>query len=252
MADFRSHITTSSVLGIGYGVLGYSTLNLSVEQSILSAGLCGLSGMLPDLDSESGIPARETMAMSAAIVPMLLLDRFRDLGLERESLVLAGAAVYLAIRFGLAELFHRYTVHRGMWHSIPAAGIAGLLCYLMTNHDETPIRLFKSGAVVLGFISHLVLDELWSIDFAHALPRKKRSFGTALKFWTDRAVWPNVSTYSKLILLTMIAFGDPSWTEPIRQQRDVWDQAAHRHLQDWIRRTRSTTEPSAREGSLQR
>ncbi len=249
MADFRTHITVSSAVGVGYGMLGYSTLDMTVQQSLLTAALCGISGMLPDLDSDSGIPVRETISLSAAVAPMMLMDRFGDLGLDRESLVLAGAAVYLLVRYGVAELFKRYTVHRGMWHSIPAAFIAGLICYLMTSHDVTPVRLFKSSGVVLGFLSHLVVDELWAIDFAHGLPRTKKSFGTALKLWSERDLWPNVSTYAKLVLLTMIAFGDPSWTEPVRERRDRLEQTATDYLQDWIRRTR---EASADSESLRR
>ena len=151
MADFRTHITTSTAVGIGYGALGVVSFDMTLEQGMLAAGLCSLAGILPDLDSDSGIPVRETIALVAAAVPLLLLDRLRDLGLERESIVLTGAIVYLVIRFGVADLFKRYTVHRGMWHSVPAAGIAGLLAYVLTAYDETPVRLFKTSAVVLGF-----------------------------------------------------------------------------------------------------
>lgn len=248
MADFRTHITASTAVGVGCGLLGYSTLNLSVEQCLLGGGLCSLGGILPDLDSDSGIPIRETMALSAAIIPMMMLDKLRDVGLERESLVLAGAILYLIVRFGLAELFKRYTVHRGMWHSIPAAGIAALLVYLMTDHDVTAVRLFKSGCTAIGFLTHLVLDEIWAIDFTHGLPRAKKSFGTALKFWTERALWPNVSTYAKLILLTMLAFGDPSWTEPVKVRRDEWDRTASDYFRNWIERTR----PVSQETTVQR
>lgn len=242
MADFRTHITASTAVGVGCGLLGYSTIGLSVEQCLLGSALCSLGGILPDLDSDSGIPIRETMALSAAIVPMMMIDKLRDFGLERESLVLASAALYLVVRFGLAELFKRYTVHRGMWHSIPAAGIAALLVYLMTDHDATPVRLFKSASVAIGFLTHLILDEIWAIDFTHGLPRAKKSFGTALKFWTERALWPNVSTYAKLMLLTLLAFGDPTWTEPVREQRDEWNQTASVYFREWIERTRNTSD----------
>ena len=53
-----------------------------------------------------------TIALAAAVVPMLMLDRFVHMGLNRESIVLAGALVYIIIRFGVSELLKRYTVHR--------------------------------------------------------------------------------------------------------------------------------------------
>src|SRR5262245_1818197 len=120
MAGFQTHITTSSVLGVGYGVVGHFYLGLPPATCALAAGLCGLAGMLPDLDSDSGVPVRETMSFAAAIVPMLMIDRFVSMGWSHETIVLAGGAIYFLVRFGVGGLFKRYTVHRGMWHSIPA------------------------------------------------------------------------------------------------------------------------------------
>ena len=81
MAGFKTHITTSTLLGVGYGAGGYY-FGIPLETCMLGAGLCSVSGMLPDLDSDSGIPLRETSMFAAAIVPILMLDRFRDLQLS--------------------------------------------------------------------------------------------------------------------------------------------------------------------------
>jgi hypothetical protein len=165
--------------------------------------------MLPDLDSDSGVPVREVTALTAALVPALMIPRFEQLGLDREHLVLTTAVVYLAVRFGLGGLFKGYTVHRGMWHSLPAAAIAGLVTFLLVSGTDMPIRLFKSGAVVLGFLSHLVLDELFSVQVRRGRLRIKHSLGTALKLWTTHSLWANVSTYGKLAALVALVFGDP-------------------------------------------
>ena len=77
--------------------------------------------MLPDIDSDSGIPFRESMGFAAAIVPMLCSDRFRELGLNYEQIGRSCGAMYLFVRFGLRDCLPRYTVHRGMFHSLPAA-----------------------------------------------------------------------------------------------------------------------------------
>ena len=50
---------------------------------------CSVSGMLPDLDSASGKPAREILCLLAAVVPALMIPRFQQLGLQHEHLVLA-------------------------------------------------------------------------------------------------------------------------------------------------------------------
>jgi membrane-bound metal-dependent hydrolase YbcI (DUF457 family) len=206
MAGFKTHIGTSCVLGVAYGGAGYA-LGVPPTSCVVAAGLCGLAGMLPDLDSDSGVPVRETMSLAAAVVPMLMLDRFQHMGLSTEQMVLAAAGIYLFIRFGVASIFKRYTVHRGMWHSLPAAFTAALLGYLACSCHEQAIQIFKAAAVFLGFVSHLVLDELYSLDVRQGRLHVKRSFGTALKFWS-RSTWANVSTYGKLIVVLLVAFGD--------------------------------------------
>ena len=78
--------------------------------------------MLPDLDSGPGVPLRESVAFAAAVVPMLMIDRFDRWAWRPESIVLAGGLVYLFIRFGVGRLLRKSTVHRGMFHSVPGAG----------------------------------------------------------------------------------------------------------------------------------
>lgn len=175
---------------------------------MLGAGLCGVAGMLPDLDSGSGIPLRESMAFAAAVVPMLMIDRFEHLGLSYESMALAGGLIYLVIRFGFGEFLRRYTVHRGMFHSLPAVAIVALLGYLVCGCTESQLRYYKAGALALGYMSHLVLDEIYSIEVRRGRFRLKKSFGTATKLW-GKNIWSNLSTYAKLALLCAVAFGDP-------------------------------------------
>jgi len=90
--------------------------------------------------------------------------------------------MYLAIRFGIGNLFKKFTKHRGMWHSIPAALVAGMATFLICLTVDLEIRIYKAWAVVIGFISHLVLDEVYAVNWEGKLPTAKRSFGTALKF----------------------------------------------------------------------
>lgn len=235
MAGFRTHITVSTLLGAGYATAGHA-YQMPLSSCLVAGGLCSLAGMLPDLDSDSGVPVRELTALTAALVPALMIPRFEQLGLDREHLVLATACVYLAVRFGLGGLFKGYTVHRGMWHSLPAAAIAGLATFLLVAGTDMPIRLFKSGAVVLGFLSHLVLDEFFSVQVRRGRLRIKHSLGTALKLWTTSSLWANVSTYGKLAALVALIYSDPYLmhelgVQPteIRDSARQWlDQAADR------------------------
>lgn len=231
MADFRTHISTSTVIGIGYGAAGYLGLHAPLSTCLLAGGLCSIAGMLPDLDSDSGVPVREITSLAACVVPMLMMDRWQHLGFSHEMMVVAGGLLYFAIRFGVAEVFKRYTVHRGMWHSLPAAATAGLLAFLVCSCDDMTLRGYKAIAVVVGFLSHLVLDELWSIDVQRGRLRFKKSFGTAFKLWSNNT-WANISTYGKLILLCIVAFYDPVVMEGIAHEHD-----AHHTARDWIEET---------------
>jgi len=138
----------------------------------------------------------------------------KQYGLAPETMVLIGAAIYLLIRFGVGYALRHYTVHRGMFHSIPAAVIAAELTFLICSHEGEGLwlRFFNAGAVTLGFMSHLVLDEIWSIEWSHGVPHLKKSFGTAIKFWSQSG-WGNISCYVKLAILTFFVIQDPIWAD---------------------------------------
>lgn len=206
MANFQTHITTSSLLGVVYAGAGYS-VGMPLPSSLVAGGLCSLSGMLPDLDSESGIPVRETMRFAAAICPILMLDRFQHMGLTTEEIVIASTLIYFFVRFGVVWFFRNYTVHRGMWHSLPAAFMATLIAYLVSSGANETIHIYKAGGVFVGFMSHLILDEYYSLEIRRGRLHVKRSAGTALKLWSNNS-WANVSAYAKLIVLLALAFGD--------------------------------------------
>jgi hypothetical protein len=206
MADFRTHMLTSTAVGALYGLAGYQS-GVALPTCVLAGGLCSVSGMLPDLDSDSGRPLREATTLAAAVVPMLMVERFQRFGWGHETMVLAAAVLYLLIRFLITQIFRRFTVHRGMWHSIPAAIIMGMIAFLIMSSEDLAVRLFKTLAVVLGFVSHLVLDEIWSVEFRRGRYEFKSSFGSALKLWSsDR--WANISTYAKLVGVSFLVYQD--------------------------------------------
>ena len=226
MAGFKTHITTSSLLGVGYAGVGLY-MGMPIESALIAGGLCSVGGMLPDIDSDSGIPFRESMSFAAAIVPILLLDRFRQLGLNSEQIVLASGGLYLLVRFGLARMLAKYTVHRGMFHSLPAAAIFAGLVFLLCGCSNLQVRYFKAGGVLLGVMSHLVLDEIYAVEWSRGRWRFKKSFGTAIKLWGPNA-WANVSTYGKLIVVVLMILGEPvvmqryGQLSPVVVRREAW------------------------------
>ncbi len=222
MAGYKTHITTSTVLGVGYGAGAYLLFGVPAPTCLLAGGLCSVSGMLPDLDSQSGTPVREGSALAAAVVPMLMIDRFHHMGWTNEMIAVVGGIIYLAIRWTLPYLLGKFSKHRGMWHSFPACAIAGTLAFILCSGATVDIRLFKAGGVVLGFMSHLVLDEIWAMDFSKGGIKFKSSFGTAMKFYS-KSTWANISTYGKLAAVIVLACGDPFMmdTYNVYPNRDV-------------------------------
>ena len=186
MASYRGHLTFAGLLGVGYGSLSLLEWHYDWGPALIAAGLTTLGGLLPDLDSDSGVPVRELFGVSAAVVPFLLLRRVLVAcqgSIEQTIVILA--AIYCFIRYVLSHLFKRFTVHRGMFHSVPALLIAGLATYLVYPSDNVRLRTFLAGAVMLGFLSHLVLDEIYSVDFLGYKLRLNKYAGSALKLMSS-------------------------------------------------------------------
>ena len=219
MANFQTHLTASTVLGIGYGGVAYGMYGVPLPSCVLAAGFCSVSGMLPDIDSGPGRPLREITTFMAAVVPMMLLGHFLRLSLSQETIILIGAAIYVAIRFGLAGFLRHYTVHRGMFHSFPTAAIFGELAFLLLYGDATAVRWYIAGGVVLGFMSHLILDEVYSVQWDGS-PRLKKSFGTAMKFFGE-GWWPNLTAYAKFVLLTFLVIKEPGLFQECALDRQI-------------------------------
>jgi hypothetical protein len=180
MAAFREHVAFSSLLGVGYAA-ALKSQGIEPAHALLAGGVCGVAGMLPDLDSDSGKPVRELFGITAAIVPLLLFQRLRDAGFTPEQTILIAAGLYLAIRFGAAWLFKRLTVHRGMFHSLPAALLVAELTFLAHGGPDEAGRLAMAGGALLGFLSHLLLDDLYGLRHLGSVLKGNRAPERGLK-----------------------------------------------------------------------
>lgn len=170
----------------------------------VAALLATIGGLLPDLDSDSSIQLRGfsgLLGVLAAVAVWQDIDDVRSVASVPFELHLwAAILTYVMVRHGLRRTLGRLTVHRGMCHSIPAAGIWGAITYLGYPSDSHLLRLVMAVAVILGFLSHLLLDEWCSVDLAGR--RVNKAFGTALKF-TSKSVGATIVTYAILGMLTL-------------------------------------------------
>lgn len=181
MADFNTHVfAAAAVASIGATVCT-KLLNLPISTALLLTAGGTIGGVLPDIDLKDSVPSKILFSVFGVVAAIAwMFARIADFSVAE--LWVFGIAIFLLIRLPLWALFHQCTVHRGALHSIAAAFMFSLLATVVGEHvlhvaAETSWLLF--GFVFVGVIVHLLLDEIYSVDFMGA--RIKRSFGSALK-----------------------------------------------------------------------
>jgi hypothetical protein len=183
MANFNTHL---GVAAVGSGML--ATLCLQVgfvdaKDALLLATLGVIGGILPDIDLHYSHPSRILFSLLGIIVAFLWVFSAED-HLSIIELWGAGLGIYLFVRFPIWALFQSFTVHRGSIHSVATAILFCFMTTVISYHffSKSPFIAWLLGLFIfLGFILHLLLDEIYSVDFmGHRL---KRSFGTALKLF---------------------------------------------------------------------
>jgi membrane-bound metal-dependent hydrolase YbcI (DUF457 family) len=212
MASFRTHFAWGIVLGVA-GVAATAALVLADQSSFLAALFLAVvaGAILPDMDSDSGVPFHVTFgALSLMAGAMASSHAFRtDPDAYLRMAEYAAGAVFL-VWVVAGSVFKRFTHHRGMAHSIPAALLAGVATFLLTGkYGFGQWEAFLLAvAVSVGYVGHLVLDEAYSAVNFHGLPFvPKQSLGSALKFFS-RDISANVLVYG---LLGALLAGH--WTE---------------------------------------
>lgn len=205
MASFRSHIS----LGIASGILGGTALvSLAVLDQpnfLLVVFVAAVLGsVLPDMDSDSGIPFHVSFGSFAVVAAALAgSSAYQETpdDLFRVALWTAGAFGFVYLVLG--SVFKRLTRHRGMAHSLPAALLAGLVTFFLAVHFSfTDMEAFVLAvAMIAGYIGHLILDELYAAVNFHGTPFiPNKALGSALKlFSSDRLI--NVAVYGTILFM---------------------------------------------------
>jgi hypothetical protein len=219
MASFYGHFGTGLVLGGAYAAAGAWYGHYDWGVVFLAGATTAIGALTPDLDSDSGRPIRELFGLAGTVFPLFLIPRLRQSGLTVEQALCVMIGAYLFIRYGLSRFLKKLSVHRGMFHSIPALFVAGLAVFDVYHHENVLIRLYLAGAMMVGFLSHLILDEIFAVDL-RGIPRLKHSFGTALKL-TSRSWKATLFCYLLLFFMAGIA---------IRQDRDDAYRAGNRPI----------------------
>lgn len=181
MANFPTHIAIGSLVS---GTLATVTLAADVvaPENLVAVTMAGILGsVLPDIDLKDSRPSRAMFSgLAAFFAGVALFTIAFQFSIAEMWLLLI--ATFLGVRYGAKTIFHRMSYHRGIYHSLLAAVFFAFLTaaaykHLLNRHEG--VAWLAAAFMLVGYITHLVLDEIYSVDVMDT--RIKSSFGTALK-----------------------------------------------------------------------
>ncbi|MCG8471720.1 MAG: metal-dependent hydrolase [Desulfobacterales bacterium] len=206
MAEFKTHLTVSSFLSSASSVMIYAA-GLATPQEVLLYFVMGvIGGLLPDIDSDSSLTVRLLFTFIATVISFLIMFHQKT---DNSALELYGIWLmsFFVMNYIFFSLFTRITIHRGLIHSVPASVLFWFLSTLVLYHcfNFSLPTVWMAGFFLFGgFLSHLFLDELASLDLGKKRP--KRSSGTAFKFGSARDLKSTIAVY---VVTTLLFFATP-------------------------------------------
>jgi len=201
MANFQTHITVAVVGSTAATAVCAQAGVVDHTQALLLIALGTLAGILPDIDSDHSVPTRLIFnVLSFAVATATLFTLLGQLPII--SLLAVALLCALFVRYIAYSLFAGITEHRGLFHSLPAALLFGLSTVSIGIHVlgwSLSFAWLSAAFVSGGYLLHLLLDELYSVNFMGST--LKKSFGSALTLFT-RSSW-----LSYLLLYALVGTG---------------------------------------------
>jgi len=221
MANFTTHIAVGTVVA---GSLATLTLAADViaPENLIPVTMAGVLGsVLPDIDLKASRPSRAMFAGLAIFFSFAVLFSVA----ERFSVVelfTVWLGTLVLVRYGLHTVFHHLAVHRGTWHSIlaglfSAAATAVVFGNVLDRHAG--VAWLAGGFMFVGFLVHLLLDEIYSVDVEDI--RLKTSFGTALKLVDGRHPYATAGMACALAIAIWLAPSPTAFWNGL-SSRDMW------------------------------
>ena len=201
MAAFEQHINTA-VITTGIIIVPFHSAGLlDISQSLVALSLGIFGTMLPDLDSNHSKPTQIVFKMSSIFLPLIVLLSIPTI-LPLLYIIGIWIASTLLLHYVFFKIFLSITSHRGLFHSIPMGlffGLSTILIFYNVMDVEKTFSLFAGFFIFFGFMVHLTLDEIFSINVMGM--ELKRSFGSALKFYDKNNILGTVLLYALVITM---------------------------------------------------
>ncbi len=226
MADFKTHVAVGAATGYFLSVTSFMTdLTTNMYMSVIIFFSTVIGSFLPDMDSNSGLPVQIIFGLYAYFAATITLFFMWEAQAGIYLLLTTPIAAFALVHYVVHPLFDKYTSHRGIFHSFPAVIIVFLLTLLVADNLRLPIleKFAIALAIGTGYFSHLLLDEIYSVNFLttprsrkkkisfkESITRRfstKRSFGTALDLgFNTKDKYPGVIAYIILVILFFMTY----------------------------------------------
>ena len=208
MADFNTHVLVAAGVASIAATVTAKVLDLPADLAILFTVCGAIGGVAPDIDLKYSWPSKILFSVLGAVGALIMV--FAHLAdYTVTELILGAIGFFLLIRFPIWALFHQFTVHRGALHSIAACFMFAIATAAASNHflSLEPAHSWLLACFMFGgCLTHLTLDELYSVDFMGA--RIKHSFGSALKLVDTQRILASCAVMFTALVLWI-------WTPPI-------------------------------------
>ena len=159
MANYATHIGAGTVVSGALATLTLAADVVSSEHLVAVTLACVLGSVLPDIDLKDSRASRLLFSSMAVFVSFCVLF----IAAPKYSIVelwILWLGALVMVRYGLQAIFHRISVHRGIWHSILAAVFwsavtAIVFKYGMGLHEG--VAWLGAGFMFVGYLVHLIL-----------------------------------------------------------------------------------------------
>ena len=196
MANFKTHLLGGLA---SYTLSTYLFWNQGNKETIVYiAGASIIGSLFPDIDSDTSKTIRYFFYGLIALALLLTANSLYINGVDLKKSAFVLFVIPFLILYLIKPAFTKMTSHRGIYHTIPM----GLVISISTMYlPFTSYKFIISSSFMLGFLTHLLLDEIYSsITISGLRIRPKKSFGTAMK-WFAPTMYANVILNIILVIL---------------------------------------------------
>lgn len=208
MASFKTHIKIGSFVAffvtIGSYIMDWTS---NFAMAILVFFTTTIGSFLPDMDSDSGLPIQIIFGLYAYFAAGITFYFIWNSNLPGFLALVAPVAAYLLVIYAVRPWFKKQTAHRGIFHSTPAVLISFFATLFIVSFFRITLyeKFVFSAALAIGYLTHLVLDEFYSVNLMKGKIKVAKSLGSAvdLGFSNKRTA---IAAYLLLALLIFLTY----------------------------------------------